>query len=95
MLLERYSIQPHVLKNIHCKKLNPTTAVAALLSASKPCGPGRGGGYSGISSDRDDQRIFWGVEIFDIGNFLGKKILATCFATVFVFWKFLWLGNSA
>ena len=55
MLLGRYSIQPHVLKNIHCKKLNPTTAVAALLSASKPCGPGRGGGYSGISSDRDDQ----------------------------------------
>ena len=49
-----------------------------------------------ISSDRDDRRIWGvGVEIFYIGNFLGKKILATCFATVLVFWKFLCLGNSA
>ena len=51
MLLERYSIQPHVLKNIYCKKLNPTTAVAALLSASKPCGPGWGGGGVGGGED--------------------------------------------
>ena len=48
-----------------------------------------------ISSDRDDNRIFWGVEIFDFGIFLGRKILATCFVTVLVFWKFLWLGNAA
>ena len=28
----------------------------------------------GISSDRDDQRIFFGFEIFDFGIFLGTKI---------------------
>ena len=32
------------------------------------------GGVLGISSDGDDQRIFWGFEIFDSGIFLGTKI---------------------
>ena len=53
------------------------------------------GGYSRFQVTGMIKGFFGGVEIFDIGNFLGKKILATCFATVFVFWKFLWLGNSA
>ena len=40
------------------------------------------GGYFQISSDRDDRRTLGGggVEIFDFGNFLGRKI--------FVAWKF-------
>ena len=37
------------------------------------------GGVLRISSDRDDQRIFWGIEIFDFGIFLGRKILASNF----------------
>ena len=53
------------------------------------------GGYYRFQVTGMIEGFFWGVEIFDIGNFGGKKILATCFATVFVFWKFLWLGNSA
>ena len=32
-----------------------------------------------ISSDRDDRRIFGGFEIFDLGIFLGRKILANNF----------------
>ena len=31
------------------------------------------GGVIQISSDRDDQRIFWGLDILDSGTFLGRK----------------------
>ena len=49
--------------------------------AQPPAGGGGGGsGWGGggqvlqISSDRDDQRIFWGVKFLIPGIFLGKKI---------------------
>ena len=41
-----------------------------------------GGGVLRISNDRDDRRIFFGLEIFDSRIFLGRKI-----------WHlFLWAG---
>ena len=36
-------------------------------------GWGRGGQVLQISSDGDDQRIFWGVKFLILGIFLGKK----------------------
>ena len=32
-----------------------------------------------ILRDRDDRRIFGGFEIFDLGKFLGRRILASIF----------------
>ena len=44
-----------------------------------------GGWVLQISSDGDDQRIFWGFEIFDSGIFLGRKF------GKYIFW---WLDLS-
>ena len=71
---------PYFFTCQHCFQI----MVLSILSMHNPqqggggavggSGWGRGGRVLQISSDGDDQRIFWGVKFLILGIFLGKKI---------------------
>ena len=67
---------PYFFTSQHCFQI----MVLSILSMHKPpagggvggSGWGRGGRGLQISSEGDDQRIFWGVKFLILGIFLGK-----------------------
>ena len=57
--------------SVNSKHAQPPAGRGGAVGGS---GWGRGGRVLQISSDGDDQRIFWGVKFLILGIFLGKKI---------------------
>ena len=66
----------------------------SILPLFSPEGGG-GRGVLRISSDRDDQRIFWGFKFSILGFFWVGKFWQVFFlgSLISAFWKLLWLGK--